>query len=317
MNTITVARRTIRREWTTFGMLIMVSVGLMGVSGTPAAHGFESTVNFALSPIETVVNNAADTAGSYWSALTQIDRLRTQIEQYRLENQTLKEQLARMPAISQLNEDWTMITQEAASLPYQTEAARVVVRDISEIRPRTIIINKGTSDGLTEGMVVVDAGGAIVGRIQSLDATVSQVLLVNDTSAVVVGKEAKTGAVGTVRGHVSGLLAMNYVDASAKLVKGDAVVTAGESLACTNNRSPYPPGLLIGSIITVSEDPNAVVQSAEIMPAASLSDATFVLVIIDYKGGFGTPSPTPQSIASAAPSPSGKATPAPSLTTAC
>jgi rod shape-determining protein MreC len=317
MNTITVTRRTIRREWTIFGILVMVSVGLMGVSGTTVAHDFESTVNFALSPIETVVNNAADTAGSYWSALTQIDRLRTQIEQYRLENQTLKEQLARMPAISQLNEDWTMITQEAASLPYQTEAARVVVRDISEIRPRTMIINKGTSDGLAEGMVVVDAGGAVVGRIQSLDATVSQILLINDTSAVVVGKEAKTGAVGTVRGQVSGLLVMDYVDAKAKLVKGDAVVTAGESLPCTNNRSPYPPGLLVGSIITVSDDPNAVVQSAEIMSAAALADATFVLVIIDYKGGFGTPSPTPRFSASAGPSPSGKGTPGPTVKTSC
>ena len=303
MSTISVTRRTIRREWTIFGILIMLSVGLMGVSGTPAAQSVESTVNVAISPIETVVNGLADTAGSYWSALTQIDRLRTQIEQYRLENQTLQEELARMPGISQLNEDWTMITQEAASLPYQTAAARVIVRDISEIRPRTVIINKGTNDGLAEGMVVVDSGGAVVGRIQALDATVSTILLVNDTTAVVVGKEAKTGAIGTVRGQVSGLLQMSYVEASAKLVKGDAVVTAGEALPCTNDRSPYPPGLLIGSIVKVSSDPNAVVQSADIMPAASLSEAAFVLVIINYKGGFGPPIATAAPIVS--PSPAG------------
>jgi rod shape-determining protein MreC len=305
MNTISVTRRTIRREWTIFGILIMLSVGLMGVSGTPVAQSVESTVNVAVSPIETVVNGLADTAGSYWSALTQIDRLRTQIEQYRLENQTLQEELARMPGISQLNEDWTLITQEAASLPYQTAAARVIVRDISEIRPRTVIINKGTKDGLTEGMVVVDSGGAIVGRIQALDATVSTVLLVNDTTAVVVGKEAKTGAIGTVRGQVSGLLEMSYVEASAKLVKGDAVVTAGEALPCTNDRSPYPPGLLIGSIVKVSSDPNAVVQSADIMPAASLSDASFVLVIVNYEGGFGPPVAT--AVPTESPSPGGSA----------
>jgi rod shape-determining protein MreC len=317
MNTISVTRRTIRREWTIFGFLIMVSVGFMGVSGTQVAHDFESTVNWALSPIETVVNNAADTAGSYWSAITQIDRLRTQIEQYRLENQTLQEELARMPAISQLSEDWTMITQEAATLPYQTQTARVIVRDISEIRPRTLIINKGTNNGLAEGMVVVDAGGAIVGRIQSLDATIAQVLLVNDTSAVVVGKEAKTGAVGTVKGTVSGLLEMAYVDSKQQLVKGDSVVTAGEALPCTNNRSPYPPGLLIGSIISVKEDPNAVVKSASVMPAAALTDATFVLVIMDFKGGFGSPSPGTSSGASPSATPTGGATPGPTINTGC
>ena len=313
MSMITVTRRTLRREWTIFGVLIMVSVGFMGVSGTQPAHDFESTVNWALSPIETVVNNAADTAGSYWSAITQIDRLRTQIEQYRLENQTLQEELARMPAISQLNEDWTLITQEAATLPYQTTTARVIVRDISEIRPRTLIINKGANDGLAEGMVVVDAGGAVVGRIESLDATIAQILLVNDTSAVVVGKEAKTGAIGTVKGTVSGLLEMAYVDAKQQLVKGDQVVTAGEALPCTNNRSPYPPGLLIGSIISVKEDPNAVVKSASVMPAAALTDATFVLVIVNFKGGFGSPSP---SIAASA-SPTGGATPGPTINSAC
>ena len=307
MNSISVTRRGIRREWSIFGILVMLSVGLMGVSGTTAAHDAESTVNYAFGPIETVINNAADTVESYWSALTQIDKLRNQIAQYQKQNQTLEEELARAPAISQLNTDWTQITQEAASLPYQSTTARVIVREISQ-SSRTVIINKGSSDGLALGMVVVDAGGAVVGRIESLDASASQVLLVSDTSSVVVGKEAKTKAIGTVRGQISGLLQMSYVEASATLTKGDAVVTAGESLPCSSDRSPYPPGLLIGSIITVSQDPNTVVKSADVMPAANLSDATFVLVIIDYQGGFGSPTPGAPATPSASSSPSARPT---------
>jgi rod shape-determining protein MreC len=292
MSTITVARRAIRREWTIFGTLLVLSVGLMGVSGTSTAHDVESGVNTALSPIETVINNAADTAGSYFTAITQIDGLRTQNEKLRLENQTLQEQLDRMPAISKLSDDWTKITEAQQSLPYQTTPARVIVRDISDVNPRTVILDKGSSAGLSEGEVVVDAGGALVGRIQSLDANVSTVLLVSDPAAVVVGKEAKTGATGTIRGQISGLLQMQYVDVAAKLQKGDAVVTAGETLPGTNDRSPYPPGLLIGDILEVHLDPNAVVQSADIQPAAHLSNATFVLVILDYEGGFGPPVPS-------------------------
>jgi rod shape-determining protein MreC len=292
MSTITVARRTIRREWTIFGTLLVLSVGLMGVSGTSTAHDVESGVNIALSPIETVINNAADTAGSYFTAITQIDSLRTQNEKLRQANLTLQEQLDRMPAISKLSDDWTKITEAQQSVPYQTTPARVIVRDISDVNPRTVILDKGSSAGLTVGEVVIDAGGALVGRIQSLDASVSTVLLVNDPSAVVVGKEAKTGATGTIRGQISGQLQMQYVDVSAQLQKGDAVVTAGETLPGTNDRSPYPPGLLIGDILEVNKDPNAVVQSADILPAAHLSNATFVLVIMDYEGGFGPPLPS-------------------------
>ena len=309
MNTITVTRRAIRREWTIFGVLLVLSVGLMGVSGTRTARDLESSVNFALSPIETVINNAADTAGSYVSAITQLDRLRTENNRLDHENQTLREQLDRMPAISKLNDDWTKITEAQKSVPYQTTPARVIVRDLSDVRPRTLILNKGSGDGLSAGQVVIDAGGALVGRIVYLDATVSTVLLISDPSAVVVGKEAKTGATGTIRGQISGRLLMQYVDVATKLQKGDAVVTAGEALPCTNDRSPYPPGLLIGEIVDVTVDPNAVVQSAVIQPAAHLSDATFVLILTDYEGGFGPPLPSANPNASPSPSTSSSAKP--------
>jgi hypothetical protein len=84
----------------------------------------------------------------------------------------------------------------------------------------------------------------------------------------------------------------------AKTLKGQPVVTAGEFLACTNDTSPYPPGLLIGTITSVTSDPNAVVQSATVAPAAHLTDATFLLVITDYKGGFGPALPSASAAAS-------------------
>jgi rod shape-determining protein MreC len=303
MNAVTATRRTIRREWTTWGTLLILSVGLMGVSDTTQAHDLQSSVNWAVSPAETVLSNAADTAGSYWSALTQIDKLRTDSERLRLENQTLKEQLDRMPAISKLNDDWTKITAAQLSVPYQTTPARVIVRDLSDIRPRTLLLDKGSSDGLAPGQVVIDAGGALVGRIAEVDATVSMVLLVSDPSAVVVGKEVKSNATGTIRGSISGQLQMSYVD-TATLAIGDAVVTAGEALPCTNDISPYPPMLLIGDVVDVKEDPNTPVKTASIKPAANLTDATFVLVIVDYQGSFGPPVPT------ASPGPSGSLRPA-------
>jgi hypothetical protein len=60
--------------------------------------------------------------------------------------------------------------------------------------------------------------------------------------------------------------------------------------------------LLIGTIVDVSTDPNAVVQSADLQPAAHLADATFVLIITDYQGGFGPPLPSANPSGSASPS---------------
>jgi hypothetical protein len=116
---------------------------------------------------------------------------------------------------------------------------------------------------------------------------------------------------------------MEYVDVATPLTVGDAVVTAGEALpgpaasptagatagvvTGLTARSPYPPGLLIGTITSVSTDPNSVVQSATIAPAARLADATFVLVILNYEGGFPSPDPNATPYVPFTPVPSGSA----------
>jgi rod shape-determining protein MreC len=286
MNAVTATRRTIRREWTAFGALLIISVGLMGISDTTTAHDLQSAANTLASPVETVINNIADTAGSYFSALTQIDHLRSENEQLKQDNLTLQEELDRMGAISQLNDDWTKITTEQGAIQYQSTPVRVIVRDTSTVQVKTLIVNKGSNDGLVVGEVVIDAGGALVGRIETTAATVSTILLITDPTSVVVGKDAKTNAIGPVHGSITGQLQMTYVDVSATLTKNGAVVTAGEALPGTGDISPFPPGLLIGTITSVTADRNAVVQGATIQPSAHLTDATFLLVITSYQGGF-------------------------------
>jgi cell shape-determining protein MreC len=66
---------------------------------------------------------------------------------------------------------------------------------------------------------------------------------------------------------------------------GEEVFTAGIELA-GGIRSPYPKGLLIGQVVDVSSDPNEVVQTVYLQPAAPLDRLEFVLVITDYEGGL-------------------------------
>jgi rod shape-determining protein MreC len=303
-----------RGQWIAFGLLLSLSVGMMGASGTRLAGTLQTNVNLILNPIEIAVDNAADTAGSYWTTLTQLDSMHNENERLRQENATLKEQLARMPAIGRLNEDWTRISEAQQNSQYQTVIARVVIRDITDVRPKKMWLNRGSADGVSRGQVVIDAGGALVGRISKVEAYNSEVLLVNDSSAVVVGEDANSGAAGTIRGQIGGLLEMDYIDATATLTKGEAVVTAGMVLPSANLASPYPPGLLIGTIISVSGDPNQAIQSAMIRPAADLEGANFVMIVQSYQGGFYSPSPSPSP--SPTPEPSPTSTPLPTPTPA-
>ena len=282
-----------RGQWVVFGLLLTLSVGMMGASGTRFARTIQGDVNFMLNPVENLVNDAADTVGSYWSTVTQLDHLRSENDRLRDENRTLQEQLRRMPAIALLNDNWTKVSQAQQTSPYSTIIARVVIRDISDVRQKTIVINRGLADGVTLGQVIIDAGGGLVGRVMLVDTYDSKVLLVNDSGARVIGREVESGAIGTIHGQIGGQLQMSYVSSNDKLALGQAVVTAGMESPGGDVTSPYPPGLLIGTITSVAKDPNQVVQSAIVQPAADLNGIEWVLIITNYQGGFASPSPSP------------------------
>jgi rod shape-determining protein MreC len=301
-----------RGQWIVFGLLLSLSVAMMGASRTRLAGTLQTNANLILNPIEVAIDDGLDTLGSYWNTLTQLDSVRQENERLREENEVLRDQLARMPAIGRLNEDWTKISEAQQTSQFQTVIARVVMRDITDVRTKTIIVNRGSADGVLRGQVVIDAGGALVGRVSKVEAYNAVIVLVTDSSAVVVGEEAKSGATGTIRGQIGGLLEMSYVDSTDTLTKGEAVVTSGMVLPEGNVRSPYPPGLLIGTIISVTNDPNQVIQSALLRPAADLENANFVLVVMSYEGGFYSPPPSPSP--SPTPTPSETPTPRPTPT---
>jgi cell shape-determining protein MreC len=101
----------------------------------------------------------------------------------------------------------------------------------------------------------------------------------------VIGQLLTTAWTGVVEGQLGGALVMRDVDVAATVTLGEEVFTAGIELG-GGIRSPYPKGLLIGQVVHVASDPNAVVQRLFLEPAAPLERLEFLLVITDYQGGI-------------------------------
>jgi hypothetical protein len=68
-------------------------------------------------------------------------------------------------------------------------------------------------------------------------------------------------------------------------------------------RSAFPKGLVIGRVVDVDRDPNAVVQTAFVAAAATLDKLEYVLVITDYEGGIPLEGPAASPTAGPAASP--------------
>nr|WP_320050186.1 rod shape-determining protein MreC [uncultured Desulfuromonas sp.] len=176
----------------------------------------------------------------------------THLQEIELENQRLKNLLGFL---------------ENAELP--AIPARVIAVDASSWF-RTITIDKGTDDGLDEGMPVVVAEG-IVGRTIKCASSTSRVLLVIDASSEVAVLVQHNRTRGIARGQ-GNALTLEYALRSHDVSLGDAVVTSGTG-------GVFPKGLPVGSIAKIVKHDYGLFQTLELTPAVDFTRLEDVLIL--------------------------------------
>ncbi len=142
---------------------------------------------------------------------------------------------------------------------------------------RSIIINKGTRDGITVGMpVVVELG--LVGRVYTVSANFAQVQLVTDLNSFVSGRLVTSRAQGTVQGEGldTGSLEMLYIPLDAEVNEGDLVVTSGLG-------GNFPDGITIGQVVSARNLEFELTQQAQLASLIDFSTLEFVLVITNFE----------------------------------
>lgn len=283
MTTVSTDRIT-RRRTIVFTVLVSVSMVLMALSSNPMVREVQNGLGFAFRPIQGALDTVAGGIASVGAAIAEIDRLRVDNGTLRDENERLSVENTRLQEIARENAQLTDLLQLRPTLDHQTAAAAVISRDSSEFR-RVVGIDKGTKAGIKVGDVVVAGGGALAGRVTDVGPDSATVVLLTDGSSTVIGQMVSNAAAGRVIGQLGGVLVMDQIDSGEQISLGDEVVSAGIDLG-GGVSSPYPKGLLIGQVVDIRRDANAVVQTAYLQPAADFDKLEYVLVILDYQGGL-------------------------------
>ncbi len=142
------------------------------------------------------------------------------------------------------------------------ETAHVIGHDVSSDYVG-IRIDKGSRDGVSEGLGVVSPQG-VVGRILRTSEAFSTVLTVIDPTSSIDGVIQRSRTRGIVSGQADSLkVRMRYVDRLEDVVSGDTVVSSGFGWI-------FPPGLPIGYVTEVIPSPNSIVQSVTLRPAVDI-----------------------------------------------
>jgi rod shape-determining protein MreC len=267
-----------------YGTLLVISLVLMSVSSNPLIRELQHGIAFAFKPIQQAIDGVASEVSSIATTIAEIDQLRQENATLRSENDLLDAESRSAGELRRENELLTALLQLRNGLEYETRAVTVIARESSEAR-RSLVIDRGSDDGLAVGQVVIGAGGSLVGRVTEVGTSIAHVVLISDPTSTVTGQLLSSSATGKVVGQLHGALVMTDVDSAAEVARGEEVFTAGIELG-GGLRSPYPKGLLIGRVVDVTIDPNEVVQTVFLEPAAPLDRLEFLLVITDYEGGI-------------------------------
>lgn len=299
--------RTTRGRAIVYALLVALCLLLLGASNTPPMLEVRQGVGFAVSPIQSALTGITRSVTSVFSAITQIEQLRRDNQELSTRVQRLEAETRRLESVGLQNEQLTRLLGVRASLDYDTLAAEVIGRQISPTE-RIVVLDRGADDGVTVGDPVLGGEGALIGSVMDVASNRSVVLLLNDTRSVVIGLVESSRATGEVDGRLSGPLAMINIPSTDVVMVGERVVTAGLELG-EDIRSPFPRGLLIGHVVDVRTDPNTVVQTALLTPAATLEKLEYALVITDFES---VPIDEPEASPSSAPGTDPAGSPLPS-----
>ncbi len=137
-----------------------------------------------------------------------------------------------------------------------------------------LIIDKGSSDDLIPGLVVINENGAVIGKITDVKEASSQVCLITapdcQLAATILNQDR---SVGITDGELGLTVSLDMIPQTEEINIGDIISTSGLS-------ELIPRGLVIGRVNKVEKKTNEIWQKAIIEPDISLNNLNILSVII-------------------------------------
>jgi rod shape-determining protein MreC len=234
----------------------------------------EEGASRALKPFRDLVNWFDET----FDARGENDQLRSQVSDLQQELAETRSQLERGIEANKV----AKVAAAPALAGFDQLEALVISRTATQWN-ESLMINKGSSDGVQENDAVM-TGDGLVGRVDSVNGGSARVILLTNEDSAVTARVAESGAYGLVEpslGNQSTLL-FGFIDSDKELENGDELVTAGFNEGGLN--SLFPADIPIGKIDEDDAEALDQAQDVRIEPYADLSELSTVTVLI---GGGG------------------------------
>ncbi len=264
-----------RIRWATFvllgGLAILLTI-LDQTGNLDAAFQFvrdpvASVMGWTSSQTDTVAE-VLDGPRDIQTAREEIASLEERVELLERENEELRE----IEGEYQLLLD--LFNRARQTPDYRRLTASVIGRDTNPA-VRSIVIDKGSADGVRVGMPVEAARG-LVGQVYRTTPNSAQIILITDSSSAIPVRLGTSRATGILRGGgVGGSMSIDWIDLKYQVEVNEVVMTSGLG-------GRFPQDLVIGRVSDVDRREAELFQQATVQPAVDFDSLEVVFVITDF-----------------------------------
>ena len=252
----------------TFLLVVLDTIGSLDSAFEFIESPFSSLLNWTSVRTDAVVDSLSGPQ-DLQATLAELDQLRLQVDSLQRENEQLRE----IQGEYQLLLDLFDRARESPEFGRQTAA--VIGYDTSPLF-RSIIIDKGSDDGVFVGMPVESARG-LVGQVFRATAHSAMVILITDNISSIPARLDASRATGIVRGGgLGGSMTMDWIGLEEKAAVGEVVLTSGLG-------GNFPQDMVIGRVVDLEKRESDLFQRAVVQPVVDFNSLELVFVITDFR----------------------------------
>jgi len=252
--------------------LILLSVFLMFVDAkTDSLRQVRSFVSVVSLPFHLVASSPVLFFRWVAGDLNDWGQLRREHENLQKKYLIVQSRLQQLDALQYENDRLRDVISSARRVPEEALFGRIVEVG-TDFYEHTVLVNRGTADGVYVGQTVLDPNG-VIGQIIRIGLFQSLVMLVTDPNQGVPVQLVRTGLRTVLYGSGQGdLLSAPFLGRTSDVLKGDIFVTSGLA-------GRFPAGYPVGQVINIKRDSNAAFLDVIAKPSAALGSVREVLFI--------------------------------------
>lgn len=273
MLTITKNSQLKARDHGAFLLALIFSLTLFIVDEQTKLMG---QIRFVLStlvnPIEQLARLPDSWANQHGQHVKDMASLRLEVERLRNQVLLLNYEKQQQTQLLQENERLKMLL----GVSSQVTKGRLMVSSVVDYNPnpfkQMLRLNKGSRDGISAGLPVLDAHG-MMGQLISVNYFESDLLLISDIDTQIPISIQRTGARGILQGTG------NQNELNIKFLPVATNVRVGDLLETSGLDGHFPAGLALAKITQVTEQPGAIFWQVTAEPLAKITTSREVLVV--------------------------------------